>query len=454
MPSTRDPILLLEPSNLLEPLNLADRYADPAGPPTRPERDVTSPTSAARPQSAAAAIYRHDGARGERLSVNLAGSQPIKREYLSTPIARDGRWRIKSALLVAGALACVVATGTALPQLVAELTSGDVNPSQQATPAQQQAKPAQQTVAGATTQPAPAADAPIKSEESKPTESKPNEPSGSNQGVALTANTGTQPPVTDPPAPAAQESAASAAPSCGPRNKASDDKCLEGGVQEPAPATARTAVPDRSTDGATARTAVPDRSTVGAPAPSRTTGASPTKPRAAPQTIWDLDDRAQQPVNRRTTPRDTADQQAPADSNGQSARSSDSNSLDRNSSDRSSWDRDRRQDQDSSRSSSRRRERSGDNGQTARYGDSRQEQDVSRSSNWRRDRQDEYAREDRRGAGDDRRVFGDDRRVFSRAPREDDRVIGGSRVPREDDRVISGPRPMGPIPILPSLFGW
>jgi hypothetical protein len=445
MPSTRDPILLLEPSNLLEPLNLADRYADPAGPSTRPERDVTSPTSAARPQSAAAAIYRHDAPRGERLPVDLANSRPIRdfansrpirKDSLSASFERTSRWRLKSALLVAGALACVVATGTALPQLVAELTSGDVNPSQP-TKSPQQTKAPQQTVADATKPPAPVADAPAKPEQakpeqSKPAEPKPNESSGSNQSVALTTNAGTQPPVTDPPAPAAQDSTAGAAPSCGPRNKASDDKCLEGGVQEPAPATARTAVPDRST--------------VGGPAPSRTTSASPTKPRAAPQTIWDLDDRVQQPANRRTTPRDAADQQAPADSNGQSARSSDSNSLDRNSSersssDRSSWDRDRRQDQDSNRSSSRRRERSGDYGQTARYGDSRQEQDVSRSSNWRRDRQDEYAREDRRGAGDDRRVFGDDRRVFGRAP-------------REDDRVISGPRPVGPIPILPSLFGW
>ena len=206
--------------------------------------------------------------------------------------------------------------------------------------------------------------------------------------------------------------AAGAATPCGPRNRASDDKCLEGGVPEPAAGTARTAVPDRNSDAA--------------PATSRTTSTSPTKPRAAPQTIWELDERAQQSVNRRTTQRDAADQPATADNNA-STRSSDRSSY---SSERNSWDRDRRQDQDSNRASSRRRERSGDNGQTARYGDSRQEQDVNRSSNWRRDRQDDdYAR-------------GDDRRVFGRAPREDDRVIG------------SGPRHMGPIPIFPSLFGW
>jgi hypothetical protein len=421
MSSTRDPILLLEPSNLLEPLNLADRHGDPASPSTRPDRHPTSPTSPARTQSAAAAISRHDAAREKLPDSVVMGAQRIRRDSFSAPIDGDSRWRLKSALLVAGALACV-ATGTALPQLP-ELMFGDAKPAQQTTKSAQQTaadatkpKSAPQTVADAAKPSAPVADAPAKSEESKPAEPKPSESSGPNQSVALTANAGTQPAVPDQPAPAAQDAAAAAATPCGPRNKARDDKCLEGGPATPAPEP----------------TAVPDRNSDGAPAASRTTAASPAKQRAASQTIWELDDRTQQSVNRRATQRDTADQQATTDSNGQSARSSDRNapdrsSSDRNASDRNSWDRDRRQDQDSSRTSSRRRERSGDNGQTARYGDSRQEQDFNRNPNGRRDRNEDYGRDE------DRRVFG--------------------RVPREDDRVI-GPRHEGPLPLFPSLFGW
>ena len=153
MPSTRDPILMLEPSNLLEPLNLADRHGDPASPSTSP----------ARPQSAAAAICRDDAAR-EKLPESVAmGAQRIRRDSFSAPIERDSRWRLKSALLVAGALACV-ATGTALPQLP-ELMFGDAKPAQQT-------KSAQQTVADATKPSAPVADAPAKSEEPKPAEPK------------------------------------------------------------------------------------------------------------------------------------------------------------------------------------------------------------------------------------------------------------------------------------------
>jgi hypothetical protein len=400
MSSTRDPILLLEPSNLLEPLNLADRDVDPANPSVRSEQNTTSPTGLARAQSAAAAIRRD----------SAYGSQPIGRRSVSE---RDGRWRLKSGLLLAGALACV-ATGTALPQLP-ELMFGDAKPAQQTPKSAQQQTPksAPQTVADAAKPSAPVADAPAKSEETKAAEPKPNESSGSNQSVALTSNPGTQPAVPDQPAPAAQDAAAAAATPCSPRNAARDDKCLEGGPAAAGPAP--TAVPDRGSDAPAAA--------------SRTTAASPTKQRAAPQTIWELDDRTQQSVSRRATPRDAADEHAATDSTGQGARSSDRNVSDRNASERNSWDRERRQDQDSSRASSRRRERSGDNGQTARYGDSRQEQDFNRSSNWRRDRNDDYGR-------------GEDRRVFGRAPREDDRVIG------------VGPRHEGPLPIFPSLFGW
>lgn len=386
MPSTRDPILSLEPSNLLEPLDLADR-------------DVTSATSSARAQSAAAAISRPDASRAERSPLSWAvDSHPVRKAALSPPIERESRWRLKSALLVMGALACV-ATGTALPQL-AELPFGDAQPSQQAKSAQEQRKESiRRTIAETTSRPAPVAkqpasvaDAPAKSEESKAAESKPSEPTtnGSNQSVAVTA--GTQPAAANQLAPA---------PTQAPPQEA---------AAGPAAGTARAVVPDRNSDGTTTA--------------SRPAGASPAKSRAAPQSIWDLDQRPQQSVNRRATQRDTADQQAAADNNGQSTRSSDRNSSDRN------WDRDRRQDQDSNRTSSRRRDRSGDNGQTARYGDSRQEQELSRASSGRRDRNEDYSR-------------GEDRRVFGRAPREDDRVMGAG--PRYEE----GPS----IPIFGPLFG-
>jgi hypothetical protein len=389
MSSTRDPILMLEPSNLLEPLDLADRQVDPANPSARPAGEGTSSRRFMRP------------ARGDSISASAA----ITRDRSSV----DRSWRLKSALLVAGAFACFAA-GAALPQLP-DLAFGDAKPAQQPKSAQQtKSASAQQTIAEATKQPVRVKEAPATSlAESKPAEPKPNESASNgsnqsvaNQSVALTANTDAQSAVSAPDqksstaqsAPATPDATAGVATSCSPQNRARDDKCLEGGVPAPAAGSTRTPAPDRNSDG----------SPRSAPATSRTTGASTVKPPAAPQTIWEIDERAQQPVNRRATQRDTADQPAAADNNGQSAKSSDR---------------------------SRRRERSADdNGQTARYGNSRQEQDFNRNSGGRRDRYDEYAR-------------GDDRRVFGRAPREDDRVIDSGP-----------PRHEGPMPIFPSLFGW
>ena len=380
MPSTRDPILMLEPSNLLEPLNLADRHGDPASPREKlPESVATgaqrirrdSFVSADRARQPMASQVTFARRRRACLRCNGHGVAPASRTHV---------WRRKAC----AANEICPADGRKRDKAVGSGCG--------------RAHEIRGTEAGRT-----------------------QESSGSNQSVALTANPGTQPAVPDQSAPTAQDAAAGAAASCGPRNSASDDKCLEGGPAAPAPGPVPTAVPDRNSDGA--------------PAASRTTTASPAKPRAAPQTIWELDDRTQQSVNRRATPRDTADQQTITDSNGQSARSSDRNAPDRQvlltgvpltevpGTVIAGRIRTR------SRTSSRRRERSGDNGQTARYGDSRQEQDLNRNSNGRRDRNEDYGR-------------GEDRRVFGRASREDDRVIG------------VGPRHEGPIPIFPSLFGW
>src|SRR5258708_2822674 len=97
MSSTRDPVLLLEPSHLLEPLNLQGRYVEPANQEAGPGRDGTSPRGTARTTRSGAT---------------------------SAPTGRGGRWPLKSALIVAGGLACFGA-GAALPELP-NLMFGDI----------------------------------------------------------------------------------------------------------------------------------------------------------------------------------------------------------------------------------------------------------------------------------------------------------------------------------------
>lgn len=419
MSSTRDPILLLEPSNLLEPLDLADRYVNPADPSARPDRDGTAHGTSPRGFT-----------RTTRRSASV--SAPIER-----------RWRLKSALLVAGALACFGA-GTALPQLP-DLTFGDIKPAQ---------------VASASRQSAPAAGAPIK-EVSKPAEPRLNESAsngsnqssnGSNQSIALAPNV--DPPsatsvpdqkaaAVDQSVPAAKDAAGGGVTSCDRQGRSNDDaNCLAGAVTNPPAGAVRTPVPDRNSDGSPRGASSASRTTTG-PIPTKSP-ASPAAAQSVPETASGqtadpqrADTRASsrqeerpQPAlnnNRRASPRDTAerhiaDQQPTADDNVPTARSSD-----------------RRQDQDTNRTSSRRRDRAaGDSvpSSSASSSDRRPDQDNNRSSSWRRDRYDEYAR------GDDRRL--------GRVPREDDRAIA-----REDDRVTGrGPRYEGPTTIFGPLFGW
>ena len=115
--STRDPILLLEPSNLLEPLSLEDRYADPAMP--RLDRDEV--------------------ARGT--------GRPIRRQPTAASSARAGsgasRWRLKTALVVAGGMMCFGA-GAAMPVLPS-LIFGEVKHSPPVESAARPAAPAQVT---------------------------------------------------------------------------------------------------------------------------------------------------------------------------------------------------------------------------------------------------------------------------------------------------------------------
>ncbi len=312
MPSTRDPILLLEPSNLLEPLNLADRHGDPASPSTSP-----------RASTIRRGGYLSDDAAREKLPESVAmGAQRIRRDS----------FRRRSSATADGVSSRLCSSPARLPALQRARHCPSSQSSCLATPSlrSKQSLPSKRSLPSRRSQTRQNRRLPLRTRprnrrnRSRPNPSRTNS-SGSNQSVALTANPGTQPAVPDQPAPAAQDAAAGAATSCGPRNRASDDKCLEGGPAAPAPGPVPTAVPDRNSDGA--------------PAASRTTAASPAKPRTAPQTIWELDDRTQQSVNRRATPRDTADQQTAADSNGQGARSSDRNAPDRSASDRNASDR-------------------------------------------------------------------------------------------------------------------
>src|SRR5262245_64826366 len=96
MTSTRDPILLLEPSNLLEPLDFAKRNGDPLAP---REQVDTSSKRFMRPSRS-----------------------------IPAPAERESRWRLRTALIAVGALGCFAA-GAALPQLP-ELAFSDLGSSQ------------------------------------------------------------------------------------------------------------------------------------------------------------------------------------------------------------------------------------------------------------------------------------------------------------------------------------
>src|SRR5262249_61494307 len=143
--SKQDPILLLEPSNLLEPLSLEDRYADPAVP--RLDREEIAPRGTARPIRRQPTVARSPRA-------NL-------------------RWRLKAALVVAGGLACFGA-GAAMPMLP-NLGFGDAKRAQ---PIEGAARPTADTQRRAEApKPAEPAKAPKPAEVPKPAEApKPAEP--------------------------------------------------------------------------------------------------------------------------------------------------------------------------------------------------------------------------------------------------------------------------------------
>lgn len=85
--STHEPIRLLEPSNLLEPLDLRDKYLRPTS--SSAHRDHGPPSSSDKPRKPSAP--------------------------LAAPAAPRSRWLLKSVVIIIGAVACFGA-GVALPQ--------------------------------------------------------------------------------------------------------------------------------------------------------------------------------------------------------------------------------------------------------------------------------------------------------------------------------------------------
>ena len=214
MPSTHEPVHLLEPSDLLEPLDLSDRQADLFYRSTGAEPAATSPrgfTRAGRGTSA------------------------------QRPADSEPRSSLKSILMVAGALACFGA-GTSLPQFQSFMR-GDLAPEPTVGVGQPSASVADV---------AAKSEVPVKSDEAKPTsgEAKPASSAtpSSNEPKADTAlnATGTAPPAANsadrsgsavdraaqstpvPSAPVATDAVANQRP-C-PKG---DANCLEGGAPSP-----------------------------------------------------------------------------------------------------------------------------------------------------------------------------------------------------------------------------
>ena len=211
MSSTHEPPQLLEPSNLLEPLDLKHQHEGLADPSARGER----------------------GERGPRTQPQFTRQKP----RVSPPSQAERRSPVKSILLTAGALACFGA-GTLFSQM------------QIFTPADVGSSP---TMATANRPPAPLAGVATNPEESTPTEGKSANSSGneSKPDAASNAAAATAPATTPaeqnssataqgaqgvPAAqPAANNAVAGCAGSCKQQPCPPDDaNCLEGGAPSPA----------------------------------------------------------------------------------------------------------------------------------------------------------------------------------------------------------------------------
>jgi hypothetical protein len=382
MPSTREPIQLLEPADLLEPLDLRDHH-------TNSVYALAYPEYGATPSDAFA-----------RASVRDSAPAPMRR----------GSRVLRSALLVAGALACFGA-GAALSQLPnLPFVDGDGSP----------------TIAGAIP-PAPrAADATFKREDPTPAVT----PNNAQQGAASSQPSQAAAPSTlqQSAVPPAKESAAPAVPPCNEQAWPNDDtRCLAGATLEPAAATAKPK-------------AASDPITINDPAPTQPIAQPET---SAPAEHARADTRAssakqQRASSLRSGRHATArrDDQRSADNNVPNVRWSSrrqAGDTSRASGDRRDWaandgrttaySTERWQDRDASR----RQERDNDRWQdrdTGRWQDRETvrwpDREADRTYGWRRDRYDGYARgDDRSGA----RVSREDERMTGRAVRQEAQPI-------------------------------
>jgi hypothetical protein len=400
MPSTREPIQLLEPSDLLEPLDLRDHHANSVYALAYPEYGGT-------PSSASA-------------HASVRASSP-------TPVPHGSR-ALKSALIVAGALACFGA-GAALSQFP-NVTFVDGNGSP--------------TMASATP-PAPrAADAAVRPDDPTPATTTDNaqHATTSNQAQKATASDAPQQSGTPP----AKESAAPAAPACDAQGSPKDDsRCLAGATVQPAAASAKS-------------TAASDPVPINPPAATQPIAQAETPPaadraRADTRPSGEKQQRAQSSrgSRRAPTPREAIDQRSIADNNVPSVR----------------WSS-RRQGGDANRASGDRRDWATDDSSATAYSAERwQNQDVSRWQERDNDRwqdrdmgrwQDRDAgRWQDRDAGrwQDResdRAYGSRRDRYDAYSRGDDR--GGARAWREDERMNSRPPQEAQPMFAPFRSGW
>jgi hypothetical protein len=388
MPSTREPIQLLEPSDLLEPLDLRDHHANSVYALAYPEYGGT-PSSASTRTSA-------------------QGSPPA-------PVRRGSR-AVKSALIVAGALACFGA-GVALsefPKL--PLVDGNSSP----------------TMASATP-PAPrAADAAVKPDDPTPgaTPSNAQQAPASNQAQHAATSSAPQ----QSGAPPAKESAAPAAPACDAQGSPKDDShCLAGATVQPAAASAKP-------------TAASDPVPINPPAATPPVAQAETPPaadraRADTRPSGEKQQRAQSSrgSRRTTTRRDAIDQRSITDNNIPSVR---------------------RQGGDANRASGDRRDWATDDSRATAYSAERwQNQEVSRWQERDNDRwQDrDTGRWQDRDAGrwqdrDSDRAYGGRRERYDAYSRGDDR--GGARAWREDERMNGRPPQEAQPMFAPFRSGW
>jgi hypothetical protein len=192
-------MLQLEPTNLLEPLDLREDFS--------PFAKLSNTFS------------------GQDAAARRAATRPRPR-HPSISVRRRGHRTLKAALIIVGAVACV-GVGMALPQLpnlvVSDsIRSSAVEPPRNAITADTLAKP------GAP--PPEMKPVEIKPVETKPPDVKPSEPAtnGSSQRTAAD----TAPPAKAADDPAANDSVANAPP-CNPKMRNTDANCLAGGPPQP-----------------------------------------------------------------------------------------------------------------------------------------------------------------------------------------------------------------------------